>query len=606
MLVTHKLEFDLTKPCPGQHIKAVQKDSLTRAVEATLKCNGQPWAVPAGVKVAVAFSKRDGTSGLYDELPDGRSAITYNDDRTAVTAVLAPEVFTVPGTVLACLTLMDNALNKLSTLPFEILVEKNPSADGVVSQNYYNYQDLADINDHLQGIIEGTFPIYTDKTLTAPQRPAEAKATGDAIAALAADLSAVDGSSAIAAEATGSIIALNDASNRPLQGLTIYGKTTQNGTPSPENPAALVNVGENEAVAVTVCGKNLLDSAEWIDYEVNGISAFQVDGNITFNGTATKAFSKIVPVELHLPPGVYTMTTKIISGTLSAGYLMFALSHSVNGDISEKVASVAPDRSTQSSTFSIDEGGYISRWYILVAEGTAADDAVVCLQLEAGGTATAYEPHKAAQTIAATTPNGLSGIPVASGGNYTDESDQQWICDYKDFKRGVRVQRVAEMVLTGTEDWLKGTNPNAGMIRFLVMDPLGMPGMPKKCSHFPYVKNSAYNGKVNGLFDGDATARVCDFAVFADTWPDVDAWKAWLAEQYAAGTPIKIQYALVEPVETVLAEATLAAYAALHTNKTNTTITNDAGAGMQVEYVADTKAYIDNKFAALTAAVMNI
>ena len=34
----------------------------------------------------------------------------------------------------------------------------------------------------------------------------------------------------------------------------------------------------------------------------------------------------------------------------------------------------------------------------------------------------------------------------------------------------------------------------------------------------------------------------------------------------------------------------------------NTTIINDEGAGMAAAYVADTKLYIDNKFAALAAA----
>ena len=34
-------------------------------------------------------------------------------------------------------------------------------------------------------------------------------------------------------------------------------------------------------------------------------------------------------------------------------------------------------------------------------------------------------------------------------------------------------------------------------------------------------------------------------------------------------------------------------------------ITNDAGAGMAAEYVADSKLYIDNKFAELSAALAN-
>lgn len=41
------------------------------------------------------------------------------------------------------------------------------------------------------------------------------------------------------------------------------------------------------------------------------------------------------------------------------------------------------------------------------------------------------------QQLSIQTPNGLPGIPVDSGGNYTDASGQQWVCDEVDFERGV-------------------------------------------------------------------------------------------------------------------------------------------------------------------------
>lgn len=41
------------------------------------------------------------------------------------------------------------------------------------------------------------------------------------------------------------------------------------------------------------------------------------------------------------------------------------------------------------------------------------------------------------QRLSISTPNGLPGIPVDSGGNFTDESGQQWVCDEVDFEKGV-------------------------------------------------------------------------------------------------------------------------------------------------------------------------
>ena len=55
------------------------------------------------------------------------------------------------------------------------------------------------------------------------------------------------------------------------------------------------------------------------------------------------------------------------------------------------------------------------------------------------------------QTIALQTPNGLPGIPVTSGGNYTDPSGQRWVCDEVDLERGVKVQRVDKATFDSTK-----------------------------------------------------------------------------------------------------------------------------------------------------------
>ena len=78
-----------------------------------------------------------------------------------------------------------------------------------------------------------------------------------------------------------------------------------------------------------------------------------------------------------------------------------------------------------------------------------------------------------------------------------------------------------------------------------------------------------------------------------------------LADQYAAGTPVTIKYILATPIETPLSAEEIAAFKALHSNKPNTTVYNDSGAHMAVEYIADTKTYIDNKFAEFQNAILS-
>lgn len=49
------------------------------------------------------------------------------------------------------------------------------------------------------------------------------------------------------------------------------------------------------------------------------------------------------------------------------------------------------------------------------------------------------------QQLSISTPNGLPGIPVSSGGNYTDSTGKEWICDEVDFDAGVYVQRIGKV-----------------------------------------------------------------------------------------------------------------------------------------------------------------
>ena len=189
------------------------------------------------------------------------------------------------------------------------------------------------------------------------------------------------------------------------------------------------------------------------------------------------------------------------------------------------------------------------------------------------------------QTVAL--PYTLPGIPVTSGGNYTDADGQQWICDEVDLKRGVYVKRVAaERMVTVTH-----YNEN-GIYTAL---PVGKSKYDTKyiCSHF--ADGVAYaNGKT-----GAYASCVLPKSKLPASITSIESGQAWLDAQTAAGTPVVAVYALSEIIETPLSAAEIAAFKAIHSNKPVTTILNDAGAFMAVEYAADTKTYIDNKIAEL-------
>ena len=96
--------------------------------------------------------------------------------------------------------------------------------------------------------------VALDTTLTHEGEAADAKATGDAISAVKARQNFLVGTE------TGNPLSVDDAFSAPLCGLTVYGKSTQDGTPTPDAPVPIVSAGEGGSLTVKVRGKNLWDN----------------------------------------------------------------------------------------------------------------------------------------------------------------------------------------------------------------------------------------------------------------------------------------------------------------------------------------------------------
>jgi hypothetical protein len=207
-----------------------------------------------------------------------------------------------------------------------------------------------------------------------------------------------------------------------------------------------------------------------------------------------------------------------------------------------------------------------------------------------------YEPCNS-QSL--TTTHTLPGIPVTSGGNYTDNDGQQWICDEVDLERGVYVQRVCSRIFDGVDGEVFARYAERGSVYGFTLkitnDDMLTVAHKAYCSHFENI--------VTGISSADKECFLCGagsktiyLLVGKNRVSDysVEALKAWLALN-----PITILFQLATPIETALSETEIAAYRALHTNYPTTTVLNDAGAHMVVKYAADTKCYIDNKITAL-------
>lgn len=80
----------------------------------------------------------------------------------------------------------------------------------------------------------------------------------------------------------------------------------------------------------------------------------------------------------------------------------------------------------------------------------------------------------------------------------------------------------------------------------------------------------------------------------------VEQWKTWLQSN-----PLTLWYETAEETFVPLSESEQEALNALRTYYPTTILDNDQGCDMALTYIADTKAYIDNKIAAIQAAIVN-
>lgn len=314
---------------------------------------------------------------------------------------------------------------------------------------------------------------------------------------------------------TGNPVQCYPVAGYPL-GVKVSWEPTQegSGTPSPEN---IRPIKGRDSVTVTRCGENLFNPA-WMPEKTlnNGLTwTITSDGTVTANGTANGT-SYYNSDYFSLPAGTYTIS--------AMPYFRMSI---LNRDVGD--TTVAAQQVGQPCTFTVETD--IQNASLFFATSGILDNVSAKPQIEKGTTATTYAPYTG-QTATLTLPSTIYGGTVDTVSSEGQETRKLLTLD------GTEKWMVSGKFLDNKTDWyyVSSKIPNA------------VNAVPQKgneiCSHYPHADVANAN-TAQGCAIVWGTIRVR----WGDTIPDdADAWKAYLAAQYAAGTPVQIAYKLAELV----------------------------------------------------------
>lgn len=347
-----------------------------------------------------------------------------------------------------------------------------------------------------------------------------------------------------------------DAVDYPLLGLNLFGRSVQDGTPTPDAPVNIVSVGDN--------GFDIISKD---DTHFNLLSVRDSGGDII-----TKQ-----PVSTVVKIGEKATFTVAASGT----GLKYQWQWSADGGKTWK------NTSTTAASYSLTAiaayNGYMYRCVVTDSNGN----------FETSNESTLYvvsDDCEVKTASIATDALPWCGIPVESGGNYTDSNGQQWICDEliynadgtgKIVKKCNKLKLAAANITGFVEHTTLGNYFNTNIESVTVDEQSSLRPISNVFEgvKFSDRANSDYinkfrcfstsNGKIiirNSALENDKFASLADMQNFVDT------------------NDVYVLYPIAEPQEIELTAAEMTAFRQLKTFNGTTRISNNGDADMSVKY----------------------
>lgn len=232
-------------------------------------------------------------------------------------------------------------------------------------------------------------------------------------------------SAAIIETAKGNPAVCEDSVEWGLQGMRVYGKSTQEST----------------------TGAQLFDAKSFAEKNVEFYKLSE-DGGIIQIQDDYRGVGDL-PISQELAAGTYTASINtanfvfqiiqsgVDKGSSLAGY-SFTFTLEAPAQISFKVWTRNPSDISRTTAYPILNAGSAALPWEPYTGGKPSPSPEYPQEIHSAGdegeiSITLSDSGEQSQSLTFSTPDGLPGIPVDSGGNFVDTDGQQWICNYRDY-----------------------------------------------------------------------------------------------------------------------------------------------------------------------------
>lgn len=552
---------DISRKGISPVVQVTEYDAMSRFFTLVLRNGSADYEPPEGATYSVWYKTKD-SHGWYDTITESDNGThpAVVADGNAYTIEIAEQATTSCGE----LALMINGDDGYQLTVSGIITRSDdiPGYDGEEVENYYNVFITRMQENAARAENAADIAVAYGATVEVDEEAQQLNITHHS------DTEGGVGwlfGSAVTSEASGSVAAFSDGANDvAVKSLIAEITPVQSGSgdPSPTNVRA---ISGRTGLTVTAASKNLAPNYAGTGANTtNGITyTYNDDGSITIDGTATaNAYSRAVDgvaTNIYLPHGTYKKPT------LQNGNMGIYVQYRKGASNWVTVTGGA----TVSQTFVIDED-YPLAIRVAVIGGTTLNNY-------------RFEPYVYPESV-----NDLTWVsPVKNTFPITWESIAGTVYGGTlDAVSGVLTVDKGFITYDGSENWnwqASDTYKRAACPLSDVYNPGGRVSVQSNAGTFRTSGND-----VGTIFASGTTLFYYPDASITS----LDAYKTWLASNnlqivYPLATPQTYQLTPTE-VRTLLG---------------GNNIYTDAGA-VSVEYVADTKLYIDNKIAELQALIL--